>query len=61
MEYKLYIFEGRDEIIIGDNKEKILREYFDTGSRDIDDYEVCGLVDGTAVISTNINLRIYHK
>lgn len=60
---KMYMFESRDETIIGMDRNKIIKEYFeDANDRDIDDYDETEIGEsGSIRISSQLAIRAYSK
>lgn len=56
---KLYVFSGNGEVIVGNDREKIMEEYFHGTRRIFDEYDEAVSNDGTALIKPYVSVKTY--
>ena len=56
---KLYVFTGNGEVIVGNDREKIIEEYFHGTRRNFEEYDEEVSNDGTALIKPHVSVKTY--
>lgn len=56
---KLYVFSGNGEVIVGNDREKIIEDYFNDSGRIFDEYDEDVSNDGTVRIKSSISVNTY--